>query len=175
MKVHKISLIIILVSLSVATNYALVSIPNVKIMDFVVFIGGFCLGPIAGALIGILTWAVYGVLNPYGFIPQIWLATMFSEGIYGLAGGLLGKNLAFGNLDDQRLGLSVFLGAIGFILTLAYDLVTNVAYALTSDLPIIVTVALGFPFTILHELSNAAIFAVGSMPIIKAVGKLVRR
>ena len=175
MNVHKISLIIMLVSLGVATNYALIGVPNVKIMDFIVFIGGFCLGPLAGALIGILTWTVYGVINPYGFIPQIWLATMFSEAIYGLVGGLLGKNLASDNLDDQRFRLSVFLGTIGFILTLAYDLVTNIAYALTFSLPIMVTVALGFPFTILHELSNAAIFAVGSLPIIKAVGKLIRR
>jgi hypothetical protein len=66
---------------------------------------------------------------------------------------------------------------MGFILTLAYDLITNVVYAMTLQplVPIIVTVALGFPFTILHELSNAVIFAVGSLPIIKAVGELIRR
>ena len=93
MNVHRISLIAMLVSLSVATNYALIGVPNVKIMDFIVFMGGFCLGPLVGASIGIFTWAVYGAINPYGFIPQILLATMFSEAIYGLIGGLLGKNL----------------------------------------------------------------------------------
>jgi len=175
MNVQRISLVAILVSLSVATNYVLIGVPNVKIMDFIVFMGGFCLGPFAGASIGIFTWAVYGAINPYGFIPQIWLATMFSEAIYGLIGGLLGKNLASSNVDNQRLRLSIFLGTTGFILTLIYDLITNVVYALTLDLPIIVTVALGAPFAILHELSNAAIFAVGSFPIVKAVGKIMKR
>ncbi len=175
MNVHRISLIAMLVSLSVATNYALIGVPNVKMMDFIVFIGGFCLGPLAGALIGIFTWAVYGTLNPFGFIPQIWLATMFSEAIYGFIGGLLGKNRVSNNFDNQRFRLSIFLGVTGFILTLFYDLITNVVYASTFSLPIIVTVALGAPFTILHELSNATIFAIGSFPIIKAVGKIMKR
>ena len=175
MNVHRISLFAMLVSLSVATNYALIGVPNVKIMDFIVFMGGFCLGPLAGALIGIFTWAVYGAINPYGFIPQIWLATMFSEAFYGLVGGLLGKNLASSDVDNQRIRLSIFLGTTGFILTLVYDLITNVVYALAFDLPIIVSVALGAPFAILHELSNAAIFAVGSFPIVKAVGKIMKR
>ena len=174
MNVHKISLIVVLVSLSVATNYALVGVPNVKIMDFIVFIGGFCLGPLAGALIGIFTWAVYGTLNPYGFIPQIWLATMFSEAIYGLFGGLLGKKLASNGFDNQRFRLSILLGATGFMLTLIYDLLTNVTFALTFELSIIAVVALGAPFTVLHELSNAGIFAIGSFPVIKAVAKITK-
>ena len=171
MNVHRISLAAILVSLSVATNYALSGVPNVTMMDFIVFMGGFCLGPLAGALIGIFTWAVYGTLNPYGFIPQILLATMFSEAIYGLIGGLVGKNLASNNFDNQRLRLSIFLGTIGFVLTLVYDLITTVVYALVFEQPIVVAVALGAPFTILHQLSNAMIFAVGSFPIIRAIEK----
>ncbi|UCE29002.1 MAG: hypothetical protein JSV85_07030 [Candidatus Bathyarchaeota archaeon] len=175
MNVQKISLIAILVSLSVATNYALIGVPHVKIMDFIVFIGGFCLGPLAGASIGIFTWAVYGTMNPYGFIPQIWLATMFSEAIYGLAGGLLGTKLVVGSFDDQRFRLGVFLGTTGFILTLIYDLITTAVFALAIEKPIIAAVAFGAPLTVSHELSNAVIFAVGSFPVIEAIGKIVKR
>jgi len=173
MNVHRISLIAMLVSLSVATNYALIGVPNVKIMDFIVFIGGFCFGPLAGALIGILTWAVYGTINPYGFIPQIWLATMFSEAIYGLVGGLLGKNLASTNFDGQHLKLSVFFGVMGFTLTLIYEVILNVVWALVAGISIIGAIVVATPFTILHELSNITIFTFGSIPMIIAIEKIM--
>ena len=173
MGVHKVSIIATLVALCVATNYALVGVPNVKVMDFIVFSGGFCFGPFIGALIGVLSWAVYGAINPYGFVLQVWLATMFSESIYGLLGGLLGKNLALNNFNGERLRLSIFFGTMGFIPTLIYDLVTNVVYALTFGIPIIVAIVFGTPFMILHEVSNAAIFGVGSIPVITVLEKLL--
>ncbi len=175
MDIRRISLLIILVALGIASNYALSNVPNVKIMDFLVFIGGLILGPVAGILIGIITWMVYGILNPYGFMLQMYVATMFSEGIYGLAGGLLGRGSAFRTLDANSVRLSVFFGAVGFLLTLAYDLVTNVVYSWTYDMPFWAAVVMGFPFTISHELSNAALFAFGTLPVARAVGKLIRR
>jgi len=172
MNTLRVSIIATLVALCVATNYALVGVPQVKAMDFIVFIGGFCFGAYAGALIGILSWAVYGAINPYGFVPQVWIATMFSETIYGLLGGLLGKNLALTNFNDERFKLSVFFGTVGFILTLIYDLITNIAYALTFGIPIIVAIVFGTPYTILHQVSNMAIFGVGSIPVIAVLKKL---
>jgi uncharacterized membrane protein len=169
MDIRKVSIITTLTALCVATNYALVGVHNVKITDFIVFIGGLFFGPLVGAFIGILSWAVYGAINPYGFVPQIWLATMFCETIYGLFGGLVGKNFALADFDSQRLRLSIFFGIIGFISTLIYDLVTNIVYALTFNIPIIVAVVFGTPFTLLHELSNTAIFILGSVPLIIAM------
>jgi len=172
MNVRKIAIIATFVALCVATNYALVGVPNVKVMDFIVFIGGFCFGPFTGALIGVLSWAVYGAINPYGFVFQVWVATMFSETIYGILGGLLGKNLTSTNFGDERLKLSIFFGTMGFIMTLIYDLVTNVVFALAVDWPIIVALIFGIPFAILHEVSNAAIFSVGSIPVIAVLEKV---
>ena len=172
MSIHKVSIITILVALCVATNYALVGVPNVKVMDFIVFISGFCFGPFTGILTGILGWAVYGAINPYGFILQVWLATMFSESIYGLLGGLLGKTLASTNFNGERIKLSVFFGTMGFIPTLIYDMVTNFVYASAFGIPVIVAIVFGAPFAILHEVSNAAIFGVISMPVIVALEKL---
>lgn len=173
MKALRVSIIVTLVAFCAATNYALVGVPNVKVMDFIVFIGGFCFGPFTGALIGVLSWVVYGAINPYGFVLQVWLATMFSESIYGLLGGILGKNLASTNFNGERLKLSIFFGTMGFILTLIYDLVTNVVYASAFDIPIIVAIVFGTPFTILHEVSNAAIFSVSSIPVIAVLEKLL--
>lgn len=146
---------------------------NVKVMDLIVFIGGFCFGPYAGALIGILTWAVYGAINPYGFALQVWLATMFSESIYGLVGGFLGRNFASTNFNGQCLKLSVFFGMTGFASTLVYDLITTYIYASTFGVPVIVAIILGMPFTFLHEFSNAIIFGVSSVLIITKMEKLL--
>ncbi len=166
-------LIAVLTATCLATNYALAGLPNIKVMDFIVFIGGFCFGAFAGCLIGILTWVIYGMINPYGFVFQVWLATMFSEAIYGVIGGLLGKNLASTNFNDNHLRLSILFGTVGFILTLIYDLITNVVYAPVFGVPIIVAIIFGMPFTVLHECSNAIIFGVGSVPIITRLEKFL--
>jgi len=147
--IRKISIIATLTALCIATNYVLMGVHQVKFMDFIVFVGGFCLGPLAGASIGILSWLVYGTINPYGFVPQVWLATMFSEAIYGLVGGLLGKKIALTDFDGERLRLSIFFGTMGFISTLFYDLVTNVVYASVFGVSIIVAIFFGTPFSIL--------------------------
>jgi len=172
LKTSHLAIISSLVALCVATNYALVGVPNVKVMDFIVFVGGFCFGITAGALVGILSWTVYGVLNPYGFVPQIWLATMFSESIYGVVGGLLGKNFASTDFHDQRVRLIIFFAATGFILTMVYDVITNIVYAWTLNIPVITTMAVGAPFTVLHEISNTQIFGIGSAMMVTAIRKI---
>ena len=40
---HKLSILIIFTALCLASNYALIGLPQVKIMDFLVFTGGFLL------------------------------------------------------------------------------------------------------------------------------------
>lgn len=173
MRVQKISIITILTALCIATNYLLVGVHQLKVMDFIVFVGGFILGPLAGSSIGIFSWLIYGSLNPYGFVPQIWLATMFSETIYGLIGGFLGKKFASTDFNGARLRLSIFFGTIGFISTLFYDLATNVVYALVAEVPTIVAIFFGAPFSILHEVGNAAIFGVSTVPVITILEKLI--
>ena len=173
MKIIKVSTISALVALCVATDYALIGVYNVKVMDFIVFMGGFCFGPLVGALTGILSWMVYGAINPHGFVPQVWLATMFSESIYGLVGGFLSRNTDSADFSNRRLQLGAIFGVFGFASTLIYDLITNVVWALTFGVPTIIAIILGTPFTVLHELSNIAIFVIGSVPLVIAVENLL--
>jgi len=172
MKSFKIAITATLVALSIATNYALIGVQNIKPMDFIVFVGGFCFGSIIGASIGVLSWLIYGALNPYGFVPQVWLATMLAESIYGIIGGLLGKNLGSTNFHGQHLKLSIFFATMGFLPTVLYDLITNVAYASSFNVPIIAAIFFGAPLTVLHEVANAAIFGICSAPMITALEKL---
>ena len=168
----KIAIIATLVALSIATNYVLIGVSNIKLMDFIVFVGGFCFGSLTGASVGVLSWLIYGALNPYGFVPQVWLATMFAESIYGVVGGFIGKVLASTNFREQHLRLSIFFVTMGFLPTVLYDLITNIVYAYSFNVPIIAAIFAGAPFTVLHEVANAAIFGVCSVPMIMALGKL---
>jgi uncharacterized membrane protein len=176
MNARKIAAILVLVALATGTSYAMMPLYNIKLMDIIVFLGGFLFGPLAGGLIGILSWSVYGTLNPLGFSLPIWLATMFSESIYGVAGGAIGKLLTKPdvNLKSQARGLCVFFGALGLLLTLSYDVVTNIVFGYVNNWSIFFSVLTGFiPFGLAHELSNAFFFGVGCVPAISALLKTV--
>jgi hypothetical protein len=173
MNTVKIGIIITFCALSIGTDYALVGVTNVKPMDLIVFIGGFLFGPVVGSSIGVLSWSIYGALNPLGFEPRIWLVTMFAESVYGITGGLLGRALGTRGLSTQRLRLIVLFAAMGFLPTVLYDLVTNVVYASVFNIPIITAIFMGAPFAVLHEVANFIMFGVLSVPTIVALGKVV--
>lgn len=162
----------LLTALAVITNYSLIWIPNIKIMDLIVFISGYLYGILAGIIVGILGWMVYGSLNPYGFIPQIWIATMFCETLYGIIGGFIKIRSNIFIEDSNKFGKSILLGFIGFLTTLIYDIFTNIAYAYSFNLPFLYVMIFGLPFTITHEISNFILFMISLFPLIKVIKKL---
>ena len=74
--VKDIALITLLTALSVGGSYALIGLPNINLMDIVVFVTSFVFGTPIGVAVGILSWSIYGFINPLGFILPIWLATV---------------------------------------------------------------------------------------------------
>ena len=176
MNSRKIAIIATLSALSTATNYAMVSLYNVKFMDLFAFVSGFCFGPVVGALTGIFSWSVYGPINPFGFSLPIWVSTMFSESLYGIVGSFIRKNLGFHEASDFRTGrvnLCILFGTLGVLLTFVYDLITNIIFGSLNNWSIVYAIVIGFvPFGLLHVLSNALFFGVGCMPMITAVMKV---
>lgn len=162
-----------LTALSIGTNYAMLFIHNVKLMDLIVFVSGYCLGPFAGVLVGAMSWAVYGSLNPMGWSLPIWLSTMFSETIYGLAGAVLHSALrreGAANPKRWNRGIFVFVGLLGFFLTLIYDMITNIVFGYTSGWNILYALIVGFvPMGFIHVISNTLFFSLGSAPAINAL------
>ena len=167
----KLCTIALLCAISIGTDYVLYSLWNVKFMDLIVFVGGFCFGPLAGVSVGLISWAVYGVVNPQGFVLSVLVATAFSESIYGLAGGLLRKVVTNPRGEGWKAG--VFFGSVGVILTVTYDILTNIAFGLTAGWNVVYAVVIGFvPFGIVHEVSNMVFFGFGSIPLISAISKI---
>ena len=176
MKPIKLATLTILVALSISTNYIMISLYNVKLMDLIVFVGGFCFGPAVGALTGVISWTVYGTLNPMGFSLPIWFATMFAESVYGIVGGLIGRALFSNDADELRgkfRNACFFFGMLGMLLTFAYDIVTNVVFGYFSYSSILVGVITGFvPFGLIHVVSNAFFFGLGCVPAIRVISDM---
>ena len=89
--IRDISLITVLTALCVGGSYALIGLPNINVIDVVVFVTGFVFGAPIGVATGVLAWFVYGTINPFGFNIPVWLSTMIGETIFGIAGGILGR------------------------------------------------------------------------------------
>lgn len=166
------ALIAVFTAESLVTNYALTGIPNVKLMDALVFIAAFLFGWTVGMGIALSTWAIYGFVNPYGQagFPLI-IFLMIGECFYALGGALLRKSsITKQLLTDRRLSsdlqIAIIFGIAGLGLTFAYDLLTNFAtymfLAGSFYQALLVGVITGAPFAVLHEGSNLLIFALAS-------------
>jgi LytS/YehU family sensor histidine kinase len=177
MNSKQLAIISILVALSIGTNYAMFSLYNVKLMDFIVFVGGFCFGPFVGVFIGVVSWMVYGTLNPLGFSLPIWLSTMFSEPIYGIVGALVRRSLSrndFGKYKKERADACLFFGVLGMSLAVVYDVITNIVFGYVSGWNVVFALIVGFvPFGFVHMMSNAFFFGFGCVPAINAIMKVV--
>ncbi len=176
MDTKRTALIIALIALSVASNYALASVYNVKFMDVIVFIAGFSFGPLVGVLVAGGSWAIYGTINPLGFSLPILVACMGSEMLFGVAGAMVKKSVrigAFGRSRSDFLDSALLFGTVGMLLTLTYDVVTNVVWGFVFGPNALVAVLLGFvPMGIVHMVSNAFFFGTCGLPAAKAVEKM---
>lgn len=175
MKTRKIAIIIMLTALCIGTNYLLLPLYNVKFMDFIVFVSGFCFGPAIGGLIGLLSWTIYGTINPLGFSFPVWIATMTGEAIFGIVGGVARRAFFPKKISEikDKLGAAILFGGLSLFLTLTYDLIANFAYSYAFGINFILAVIVGFvPFGIAHLVSNVVFFSVGCAPAINTVLKI---
>lgn len=158
--------------LALGTNYAMIGIVNVKLMDSLVFIASFLFGLRIGLAVGVSIWSIYGFVNPWGQDDFVTLAFVMSgECLYAIAGAVLARSSVSRQISKEGdtsksliVASPVVFGAVGLITTFAYDIWTNFGtYALkTSSLyqAFLIGEISGAPFAIVHELSNVFFFAV---------------
>jgi uncharacterized membrane protein len=190
MNARQVALIAVMSALSIVIAYsrglAISSLPGVfEFMTVLIFISGFCFGSIVGVSVGIISLSIY-MLVPYPFAhPAAWLYTispilllvMAALGaLFGLAGALSSKILKPAGWGRFSLSLAV----IGFALTLTYDIVSSLGFAIAypafSD-PIqaiyLTFIPLYYPWPpIIHTFTNTIIFAVIAPPLIQGIKKL---
>ena len=172
-----IALIVSLSALCVGTNYAMISLSNVKLMDSIVFTTSVVFGYIPGALVAVLSWLVYGTLNPLGFSAPVLATVALSETIYSWGGHLVGKT-PYGRRAGSNVSMnrSLVFGSIGLFCTLMYDLVTNAVSGLLAYNSVWIgwaTMNFPFPLGIIHESSNFLFFASVIPILLKVMTKAV--
>ncbi len=160
-------------ALSLATNYAMIDIPNVKLMDALVFIAAFLFGLDVGVGSAIFIWIIYGFVNPYGQASIILLTFLITgECFYAISGALLRRTSA----ATEVLTTSILFGGVGLLATFAYDTLTNFAtyLFLANSLyqALLIGIITGAPFALLHELSNGIFFATVVPGVILAARRL---
>jgi len=147
----------IFIALAIVLKYVLPQVPNVEPISFVVFSSGYILGAVQGGVVGLLTIFVCSVFSPYGMAPlPILIAQVISMTFVGLAGGMIAKLAWF--LGPNMTANLLTVGAVGLVVTLVYDLLTNlaVAYMVGQLMPVLIG---GVAFSLIHIISNTIMFA----------------
>lgn len=157
----KIILASLLTALSVTVGYIFLFIPNVELLTATVFISGFLLGPLFGAITGIIAEFLFSLFNPYG-VPMfpLLLAQIVTFGLIGFAGGIY--RLTF-NAKKSYINRFIIPAVYGLVLTLIYDILTSLSYILfATDVnfnKIITMFISGMIFYMTHAGVNTLIFA----------------
>jgi len=161
-------------ALPIVLKIPILQIPNVEFFSFVVFAAGFLLGTIEGGIVGALSMSIYTLVNPYGPPPlPIGTAQVFSMVLIGISGGLFFRLIRLRRIKGINFITFIWMGIVGFSLTLLYDLLTNLGVVIVVGqfLPIMFAAV---PFTLIHLLSNILIFILLT-PVLFRLAKLERR
>ncbi len=174
---RRIAVVSLFSALAIATDYAMLPLANVKLMDSIVFVSSMVFGLGIGASVGALTWLVYGSVNPQGSAGGILLAILIaSETIYALLGYLARR---WTSLDEAGLSSTrLFWGSLGLMGAFVYDLGTIITPALISGVsPLIAfaTLVPAIPFMLAHEISDFAFFAIAAPAMYGAVLRVGRQ
>jgi len=157
------------IALSVALGYALAEIPNVELMTLTVFVAGAFCGWGLGSLVGGLSILFFSLLNPLGPAPAPLLAAQVAGfAVTGAVGGVVGPRIA--PITWRGAAVSA---AMGFLLTLFYDVITTLATAFIAlgvdrfagGLAGVFLV--GTAFVAWHVGINTAVFAAAVPPILR--------
>ena len=170
MNLNKLVRASIFTSLAIGLGFSLLMVPNVELITIIVFLAGLTLGVGWGVLVGGTAEFIFSVLNPFGsglVFPPLLFSQVISMIIIGATGGVM-RPLFFKKYFSTKIITS--LAITGFILTFIFDSLTTLSYPFSVgfDWPQTIGIYIsGIGFTILHQLSNAIIFAIGVPRVVK--------
>ena len=168
---QRISLVAVFSALSLGTNYAMISLPNIKIMDTLYFISAFFFGLSVGLPTVIVTRTVYASLNPFGTAsPELIFVLIAGDCLYILSGAFARRTNLLGRAG--RFDRSLSFGFLGLFSAFGFDLLTNFAEGLIAvtgpSLQVyltrafiwgLVTMNFPLPMGVFHEVSDFVFFS----------------
>ena len=155
---REVAIVAVFSALVVGSNFPLAEIPNVKLLDTLVFVSAFLFGFRIGASVAIVSELAWSFVSPWGIAGAITPFLVAGELVFAVAGWAASK--VWG--DDIRFlsKRNVFIGSILAISAFIWDFETNLATALLVFWPnltlsnIAATEMYGVPFMLFHELGD---------------------
>jgi len=146
--------------------------PNVEFTSLFTFVIGFVFGVSTGVLFGSFIMFINGFFSPWGFSGLNMPFQIAGIALIGLVGGLYKKYLQ----GYSSAEFVVEVAVLGAFLTVVYDLITNLGVAIQFTIAgtpftwsTISALAYGTPFSIIHVVSNSAVFGAAFFPLTKAL------
>jgi len=164
--------------LIVGSNFALADLPNVKLLDTLVFVAAFLFGFRIGGSVAIISELAWSFVSPWGIAGYIAPFLILGELIYALAGWAAAR--VWGGY--ARLGSvnSLFIGGALAICAFVWDIETNlgtalIAFGSTVTLQqVLATELYGVPFMFFHELSDFLLGTLFAPVVIMLVPRVLR-
>lgn len=149
--------------------------PNVEATSFICFLVGFLFGAGFGALLGTLTMFINGFFSPWGFAGITMPLQMAGMALIGFTGGAYRKILDKSSVEKTNVTriFELEVSSLAAFLTLTYDVITNIGWALPAGVPIIVALIQGAWFTVIHVMSNSFLFGGAFFTLARIVSKLL--
>jgi hypothetical protein len=132
-------------------------------------------GAAFGVALGTLTMFINGFLSPWGVAGVVMPYQMAGMALIGFMGGVyrrvLGKNPV--EITDPPRILNLEVSFLAAFLTLVYDVITNIGWALPYGVPIIVALIQGAWFTVVHVASNIVFFGSAFFILVRVISNLI--
>jgi len=149
--------------------------PNVEFTSLFAFIVGVLYGSLVGGFFGGFVMFVNGFLSPWGFAGFIMPFQIVGMATVGFAGGIYKRYVV--GINPAKVCAEV--AVLGAFLTLLYDIITNVGVAVPPALSgvswhisLILAFSMGALFSLVHIISNIALFGSGFILLIKALQRV---
>jgi len=132
-------------------------------------------GAAFGVALGTLTMFINGFLSPWGVAGVVMPYQMAGMALIGFMGGVyrrvLGKKPV--EITDPPRILNLEVSFLAAFLTLVYDVITNIGWALPYGVPIIVALIQGAWFTVVHVASNIVFFGSAFFILVRVISNLI--
>jgi len=152
----KISVTAILIVIALVTNYSLIWLPQVKLMDSIMFLIAYYFGWRYGTIAVLVTRFIYGIINPYGFEIFSLFMVISGELAFVALAQIFRKIIPPNRLLYEKASITL-LAFFVVLATFIFDIYTNAMVGALWYRSIMLGIVVGIPFALMHEIANLII------------------
>lgn len=146
----------ILIATALATSYSLIWLPQVKLLDGIVFFATYYLGFKYGLISALAIRLIYSTINPYGF-DSFSLFLVVSGELFFVAIAILFRKIIPPEAIIKDKGNVFLLSFFSFIATFLFDIYTNAMIGVFWYNSMLLGIIVGIPFGLMHQIANLLI------------------